>query len=65
MLDLRWMNGEAFVHIWGLSHHSSTEIPDLFQYVGEVAHGPYGLLHLRDDGRAGFKPLRKRVLLAY
>lgn len=50
LLDLRWMNGEPFIHIGGFSNHrTSPEILDLFSQVGRTAPGSYGLLHLRDD----------------
>lgn len=50
LLDLRWMNGEPFIHIGGFSNHrTSPEIIDLFSQVGTIAPGSYGLLHLRDD----------------
>ncbi|MFF1839817.1 Imm7 family immunity protein [Streptomyces sp. NPDC058231] len=50
LLDLRWMNGEPFLHMGGFSNHrTSPEILDLFHYVGAIAPGSYGLLHLRDD----------------
>ncbi|MCX5199434.1 immunity 7 family protein [Streptomyces sp. NBC_00249] len=50
LLDLRWMNGEPFIHIGGFSNHrTSPEILDLFSRVGTTAPGSYGLLHLRDD----------------
>ncbi|MFH9725398.1 Imm7 family immunity protein [Streptomyces sp. NPDC017254] len=53
LLDLRWMNGEAFLHVGGFSNHASPEIPDLFDHVGAVAPGSYGLLHVRDDEAPG------------
>ncbi|CAM5651889.1 Imm7 family immunity protein [Streptomyces avidinii] len=55
LLDLRWMNGEAFVHIGGFANHahSSAEVLDLFRHVGEIAPGSYGLLHVRDDEDPG------------
>ncbi|MGW7331123.1 Imm7 family immunity protein [Streptomyces sp. NPDC054840] len=49
LLDLRWMNGELFLHIGGFSNHCRPEILDLFRHVGTVAPGSYGLLHLLDD----------------
>ncbi|MCX5231517.1 Imm7 family immunity protein [Streptomyces sp. NBC_00233] len=49
LLDLRWMNGEAVVHLGGFSNHASPEIADFFRHVGSVAPGSYGLLHVRDD----------------
>ncbi|MBZ3900125.1 Imm7 family immunity protein [Streptomyces griseiscabiei] len=50
LLDLRWMNGEPFLHMGGFSNHrTSPEILELFSHVGTIAPGSYGLLHLRDD----------------
>lgn len=50
LLDLRWMNGEPFIHIGGMSNHrTSNEIFDLFSKVSTTAPGSYGLLHVRDD----------------
>lgn len=49
LLDLRWMNGEAFVHFGGLPNHRDAEILEFFAEVGERAPGSYGLLHVRDD----------------
>ncbi|MER7823050.1 immunity protein 7 of polymorphic toxin system [Streptomyces sp. CG 926] len=49
LLDLRRMNGELFLHFGGFSNHRAPEILDLFRYVGTVAPGSYGLLHVRDD----------------
>ncbi|WP_030759009.1 MULTISPECIES: Imm7 family immunity protein [unclassified Streptomyces] len=49
LLDLRRMNGELFLHLGGFSNHRAPEILDLFRYVGTVAPGSYGLLHVRDD----------------
>ncbi|MEI5519937.1 Imm7 family immunity protein [Streptomyces brasiliscabiei] len=50
LLDLRWMNGEPFLHMGGFSNHrTSPEILELFCHVGTIAPGSYGLLHLRDD----------------
>jgi len=31
------------------NHRSSPEVAELFEYVGVVAPGSYGLLHVRDD----------------
>ncbi|WP_329316930.1 Imm7 family immunity protein [Streptomyces sp. NBC_01262] len=54
LLDLRWMNGEPFIHLGGFSNHrTSPEIFDLFSHVGSVAPGSYGLLHVRDDEDRG------------
>ncbi|MFG1808027.1 Imm7 family immunity protein [Streptomyces sp. NPDC049040] len=54
LLDLRWMNGEAFVHLGGHSNHrSSPGIAGLFEHVAAVAPASYGLLHVRDDEDPG------------
>ncbi|WP_326704435.1 Imm7 family immunity protein [Streptomyces cyaneofuscatus] len=50
LLDLRWMNGEPFIHLGGYSNHrSSPDVAGLFEQVAVVAPGSYGLLHVRDD----------------
>lgn len=50
LLDLRWMNGEPFLHLGGHSNHrSSTDAVGLFEHVARVAPGSYGLLHMLDD----------------
>ncbi|MEV7512218.1 Imm7 family immunity protein [Streptomyces sp. NPDC090085] len=54
LLDLRWMNGEPFIHVGGNSNHSSSlDVVGLFDHVAEVAPGSYGLLHVRDDEEPG------------
>ncbi|MFJ6903297.1 Imm7 family immunity protein [Streptomyces griseoluteus] len=54
LLDLRWMNGEPFVHLGGYSNHrSSPDAVELFEHVAVVAPGSYGLLHVRDDEDPG------------
>jgi hypothetical protein len=50
LLDLRWMNGEPFIHLGGYSNHrSSPDVVELFERVAVVAPGSYGLLHVMDD----------------
>ncbi|KOT91231.1 hypothetical protein ADK86_23865 [Streptomyces sp. NRRL F-5755] len=50
LLDLRWMNGEPFIHLGGLSNHrSSPDVVELFEHVAVTAPGSYGLLHVCDD----------------
>ncbi|MEV7017098.1 Imm7 family immunity protein [Streptomyces sp. NPDC093991] len=50
LLDLRWMNGEPFIHLGGFSNHrSSPDVVELFEHVAVVAPGSYGLLHVIDD----------------
>ncbi|MGV9351883.1 Imm7 family immunity protein [Streptomyces spiralis] len=54
LLDLRWMNGEPFIHLGGHSNHrSSPNVVELFEHVAVVAPGSYGLLHVRDDEEPG------------
>ncbi|MFH8470711.1 Imm7 family immunity protein [Streptomyces sp. NPDC017991] len=54
LLDLRWMNGEPFIHLGGSSNHrSSPNVDELFEHVAVVAPGSYGLLHVRDDEEPG------------
>ncbi|MGW0841721.1 Imm7 family immunity protein [Streptomyces sp. NPDC002787] len=54
LLDLRWMNGEPFIHLGGHSNHrSSPDATALFEHVAAVAPGSYGLLHVRDDEDPG------------
>ncbi|MFE6222781.1 MULTISPECIES: Imm7 family immunity protein [unclassified Streptomyces] len=53
LLDLRWMNGEPFLHVGGNANHRSADVPDLFAHVAAVAPGSYGLLHIRDDEDPG------------
>ncbi|MGW0757931.1 Imm7 family immunity protein [Streptomyces sp. NPDC002814] len=54
LLDLRWMNGEPFIHLGGHSNHrSSPDVVGLFEHVAAVAPGSYGLLHIRDDEDPG------------
>ncbi|MFG2312983.1 Imm7 family immunity protein [Streptomyces sp. NPDC048566] len=54
LLDLRWMNGEPFIHLGGSSNHrSSPNVVELLEHVAVVAPGSYGLLHIRDDEDPG------------
>ncbi|MFC8868619.1 Imm7 family immunity protein [Streptomyces sp. NPDC057148] len=54
LLDLRWMNGEPFIHLGGCSNHRpSPDVVELFEHVAAVAPGSYGLLHVRDDEERG------------
>ncbi|MGP2438887.1 Imm7 family immunity protein [Streptomyces sp. JW3] len=48
LLDLRWMNGEPFIHLGGFSNHRSPDAAELFEHVAVVAPGSYGLLHIHD-----------------
>ncbi|MFC8720804.1 Imm7 family immunity protein [Kitasatospora sp. NPDC057198] len=49
LLDVRWMNAEAVVHLSGCPNHRDPEILRFFAEVGERAPGSYGLLHVRSD----------------
>ncbi|MFI2297517.1 Imm7 family immunity protein [Actinacidiphila glaucinigra] len=49
LLDLRWMNGEPFLHLGGFPNHRDEDVVRLFAEVGERAPDSYGLLHIRDD----------------
>jgi len=50
LLDLRWMNGQPFVHLGGFSNHrSAPDVTGLFEHAAALAPGSYGLLHIRDD----------------
>ncbi|MEU5614294.1 Imm7 family immunity protein [Streptomyces sparsogenes] len=54
LLDLRWMNGEPFIHLGGHSNHrSAPDVVGLLEHVAAVAPGSYGLLHMRDDEDPG------------
>ncbi|MGW4596297.1 Imm7 family immunity protein [Streptomyces sp. NPDC004457] len=54
LLDLRWMNGEPFIHLGGYSNHRSSPDPvELFEHVAVVAPASCGLLHVRDDEDPG------------
>ncbi|MET9949950.1 Imm7 family immunity protein [Streptomyces sp. NPDC006339] len=54
LLDLRWMNGEPFLHVGGnANHRPSDDVIELFEHVAAVAPGSYGLLHIRDDEDPG------------
>ncbi|MEU4092049.1 Imm7 family immunity protein [Streptomyces sp. NPDC026673] len=53
LMDLRWMNGELFLHLGGFSNHRDEAVLGFFEEVGERAPGSYGLLHVRDDEDPG------------
>ncbi|MFE5142945.1 Imm7 family immunity protein [Streptomyces fagopyri] len=54
LLDLRWMNGEPFIHLGGSSNHgSSSDVVELFERVALIAPGSYGLLHMHNDEEPG------------
>ncbi|GAA2091114.1 Imm7 family immunity protein [Kitasatospora saccharophila] len=59
LLDLRWMNGEALLHLGGCPNHRDPEILRFFAEVGERAPGSYGLLHVRSgEGPEGWNEVR-------
>lgn len=52
LLDLRWVNGEAFLTMAASTNHRGPreeQVLGLMALVGEIAPGSYGLLHVRDD----------------
>ncbi|WP_405422444.1 Imm7 family immunity protein [Streptomyces erythrochromogenes] len=53
LLDLRWMNGELFLHLGGFRNHRDPEVLELFGEVGRLAPGSYGVMHVRDDEDSG------------
>ncbi|MCX5582083.1 Imm7 family immunity protein [Streptomyces erythrochromogenes] len=53
LLDLRWMNGELFLHLGGLRNHRDPEVLEFFGEVGRLAPGSYGVMHVRDDEDPG------------
>ncbi|MFE6894061.1 Imm7 family immunity protein [Streptomyces sp. NPDC057694] len=65
LLDLRWMNGEPFLHIGGHANHRTAPHPvALYEHVAAVAPGSYGLLHIRDDEDPGHANQMRVVRLA-
>lgn len=51
-LQIRYMNGSAFVWCSGFTNHWSTDIEevlDLYRFVAHRAQGSYGLLYVRND----------------
>jgi hypothetical protein len=52
VVDLRWVNGIAQLHIFGFRNHrggEGQEVIETFRRVGDVAPGSYGVLYMRDD----------------
>ncbi|MCA2229110.1 Imm7 family immunity protein [Nonomuraea aurantiaca] len=52
LIDLRWLNGSPSLHVAGQPNRDggwSDIILGLFQRIGQIAPGSYGLLHLWDD----------------
>ncbi|MFJ5231253.1 Imm7 family immunity protein [Kitasatospora sp. NPDC088391] len=49
LLDVRWMNGEPYLHLGGSCNHRDPGVLAFFREVGERAPGSYGVLHVRDD----------------
>jgi len=63
LLDMRWVNGECMIHLFGLRNHRDARGPQvvgLFELVAEKAPGSYGLLYEIDhdfiglDGEGNF-----------
>ncbi|WP_017622516.1 Imm7 family immunity protein [Nocardiopsis chromatogenes] len=55
LIDLRWINGELFLHVGGLLNRRSSEadeVFDLVEHIGSIAPGSYGLLYYHDDEMA-------------
>ncbi|MFJ5924438.1 Imm7 family immunity protein [Kitasatospora sp. NPDC092948] len=49
LVDVRFVNGEAFLHLGGFRNHRDPQVPALFREVGVRAPGSYGLLYVHDD----------------
>ena len=52
MLSLNAANGSYYLHIGGFTNRKgaeAAEIEALYQLIGEIAPGSYGLLYTRDD----------------
>jgi hypothetical protein len=47
--DLRHSNGDWHVWLAGLRNHRQPWVLELFEQIGDVASGSYGLLHVHDD----------------
>ncbi|MFD1938407.1 Imm7 family immunity protein [Nonomuraea mangrovi] len=64
LVDLRFMNGTPFLHVAGQPNHDGgwgAAVIGLFERVGRIAPGSYGLLHVWDDEGAhpnGFRVFR-------
>ncbi|MFD8478324.1 Imm7 family immunity protein [Kitasatospora sp. NPDC059673] len=49
LVDVRWINGEPFLHLGGFSNHTYPGILAFFREVGVRAPGSYGLLYVHDE----------------
>ncbi|MEV7119539.1 Imm7 family immunity protein [Kitasatospora griseola] len=49
LLDVRWINGEPFLHLGGFRNHADPEILAFYREVGVRAPGSYGLLYVHDE----------------
>lgn len=49
LMDLRWPNGQLFLHMGGGPNHRSPATIEFFVELGRIAPGSYGLLHVLDD----------------
>src|SRR5690348_3479590 len=65
-VELRMVNGMSQLHMSGFANHRAgegQEMVDLFQHVGKLAPGSYGLLYIRDDEDAGGRNNEFQVLV--
>lgn len=52
LLSLNAANGSYYLHVGGFTNRKGTEAAEivaLYQLIGEIAPGSYGLLYTRDD----------------
>lgn len=52
LLSLNAANGSYYLHVGGFTNRrgdEAAEIVELYQWIGEIAPGSYGLLYTRDD----------------
>ena len=52
LLSLNAANGSYYLHIGGFTNRKGAEVAEieaLYQLIGEIAPGSYGLLYTRDD----------------
>ncbi|MGW6856922.1 Imm7 family immunity protein [Streptomyces xanthophaeus] len=58
LLDLRWMNGQPFLHLGGMANHrSSTDVIDLFEHAEAEAGGPVRRLRTSCAARSSWAAL--------
>jgi len=66
LVNLRWINGMAQLHLSGFLNHRSGEgqnVIDAFYRIGAVAQGSYGVLYMLDDEDQGGKNNEFQVLV--